>query len=258
MPNIPGPGSAEHFYHFMLSYFLPLDRFIARHHPAALLVRTCGPMDAWFDVLDPTTTIAVAPASHVAEAARSSRQKNRSFRSFENRSWNRRRLIGDARTRVLARLGHARSSVHHGVTLINRAPSLPFYVEEAEIKYSGAERRSIPNIQALADALRVVVPVDLFEGEYLAPQEQIGRMQQTSILMGQHGAGLVHMIWMAKGGVVIEILPQDLGASQRGLFRALARVCGHSYVAINQEGWHTPVDVSEAVRVVADLPLVTR
>jgi hypothetical protein len=258
MPNIPSGGSVEHFYHFLLSYFLPLDRYVARYHPAALLVRTCGPMDEWFALLDPATQIVAVPASEAAQQLRSSRQKRRPFPSLENRMWNRRRLVAAARTRVLARVGLAESVVKKGVTLINRAPSLPFYLDQAEVKTSGAERRSIPNIDALTDALRGVAPVDIFEGEYLTPREQIRRMRETSILMGQHGAGLVNMIWMEKGGVVIEVLPRDLGGSQRGLFRDLARVCGHSYVVINQEGWHAPVDVSEAARVVAGLAPVIR
>lgn len=257
-PDIPGRGSVEHFYHFILSYFLPLDRYISKHHPDALLVRTCGPMDAWFDLLDPATKIVTQPVSRVDPESHDHSQTSRSLRSFENRLWNRKRLLAAGRASVLTRLGCALSPVAQRVTLVNRAPSLPFYLDEAEVTSSGAGRRSIPNIQALAEAIRLSVSVDVFEGEHLAPAEQVRRLSQTSILIGQHGAGLVHMIWMASGGVVIEILPQDIGGSQRGLFRVLARACGHSYVAISQEGSHAPVDVSEVIRVLSDRTLVNR
>ncbi len=164
----------------------------------------------------------------------------------------RRRTIRAARKRILERLDLPLTPTKEGVTLINRAPSLPFYETDAVVKTSGAQRRSIPNFQALSEAIGRVVPVHTFEGEHLDPVSQVTIMSQTTILIGQHGAGLAHMVFMAPGGVVIEILPSKLRFLNVGkFFRTLARSCGHSYVVVTQDKRHSPVDVSQVLTALA-------
>jgi capsular polysaccharide biosynthesis protein len=158
--------------------------------------------------------------------------------------------IASARHGVLGRLNLPLSPPESRVTLINRAPSLPFYLTEAESRSSGADRRSIPNIADLAEALGGMVNLQLFEGEHLQAAEQVRAMSETTVLIGQHGAGLANMVWMAPGGVVVEILPKILGRNVRTLFRGLARSCGHTYVAVAQENGHAPVDIARVVRAV--------
>jgi hypothetical protein len=165
-------------------------------------------------------------------------------------------LIRAVRVRLLERLELPLTPLHESVTLINRAPSLPFYETDAVVKTSGAQRRSIPNIQSLSDAvsnaLGPTVPLVSFEGEHLDPASQVRVMSETTILIGQHGAGLAHMVFMARGGVVIEILPWRLRLSKVGtFFRTLARSCGHSYVAVTQESRHAPVDVEKVLKALA-------
>ena len=253
LPNLPGGGSrgsVEHFYHFLLSYFLPLENYISLAQPSALVLRDCGPMNPWFELLPPGTELLLRPAKALA-AERAEREGNFSqVNSWERKSWSRRRRIHRARHGVLVRQGIRTSPTENRVTLINRAPSLAFYHGPAETKTSGADRRSLPNFAELADALGKEVPLHLFEGEHLPPLDQLRAMSGTTVLIGQHGAGLANMVWMPAGGFVIEILPTTVGRRQQGLFRALARTCGHRYVAVSQANNHSPVDV---VRVVSAL-----
>jgi len=204
-------------------------------------------MNPWFEVLPPGTELLLRPAKALT-AERAERRGNFSqLNSWERGSWSRRRRIHAARQGVLVRHGIRTSPEENRVTLINRAPSLSFYHGPAEMQGSGADRRSLPNFQELADALVNKVPLHLFEGEHLPPLEQLRAMSETSTLIGQHGAGLANMVWMPPGGVVIEILPTTVGLSQRGLFRALARTCGHRYLAISQANNHSPVDVAQVL-----------
>ena len=172
LPHLPGGGSrgsVEHFYHFLLSYFLPLEAYISRHQPTTLTVRDCGPLNPWFEVLPHQTDLVVRPAKVLAAERAAGSDNSLLIPSWEKRSWPRRRRLRGARARILQRLGLHTSQEGNRVTLINRAPSLPFYQDAAERKTSGADRRSIPNFQELADALGNTVPLHIFEGEHLQP-----------------------------------------------------------------------------------------
>lgn len=55
---------------------------------------------------------------------------------------------------------------------------------------------------------------------------QIEVILVTDVLVGVHGAGLTHALWLLKGSAVVEILPK--GLNHKG-FRNLAGALGHSY-----------------------------
>ena len=50
------------------------------------------------------------------------------------------------------------------------------------------------------------LPVEEVEFESLTPQEQIDVASQSTILVGAHGAGLSHTMFVQEGGAVVEIL----------------------------------------------------
>ena len=251
LPNLPAGGSPEHFFHFLLSYFLPLDDYLSRHKPARIVLRDCGPMNAWFEMLRPGTTREIAPLATLLEALSPTEVAQARLPSFEIDQPTRARRIARGRKRVLARVKVTSRPRQTHLTFINRLPSLPFYLEDAEIKTSGAERRSLPNFDSLLGALAEVSMAQSFAGEHLPPAEQVRVMSETSILVGQHGAGLANMVWMRPGGHVVEILPDTLaGPLRRQLFRSLAHLCGHSYACVSQSDDHAPADAETLVHAV--------
>lgn len=252
LPKVPRAGSVEHFYHFMMSYFLTLDAYIAVKKPESIVVRDCGPMNAWFDLLDPNTSFEIRPRTDFVADKTGDVPGAVHVMSLEIKSWAHASTIRAARKRVLGRHGVTPTRPSdRTLTLINRMPSLPFYREESENRTSGAERRSIPNYAELCQALTDVMPLRDFEGEHLTPREQIRRVNATSILVGQHGAGLTNMVWMTPGSRVVEILPDTMVSEvARGHFRDLAHACGHSYKMVRQVGNHTPADVEAVLRAV--------
>lgn len=242
LPNLPASGSPEHFYHFLLSYFLPLEDHLARHKPKRIELRDCGPMNAWFEMLQPGAAREIAPLASLVEALSPTEVARAHLPSFEIDQPSRARRIARVRKRVLARLGLPTRPRQTHLTFINRLPSLPFYLEDAEIKTSGAERRSLPNFDELLQAVAAVSAVQGFAGEHLEPAEQVRLMSETSTLVGQHGAGLANMVWMRPGGHVVEILPDTLeGPLRRRLFRELAGLCGHTYACVSQADDHAHV-----------------
>eukprot|EP00928_Gymnodinium_smaydae_P046205 TRINITY_DN30784_c0_g1_i1.p1 TRINITY_DN30784_c0_g1~~TRINITY_DN30784_c0_g1_i1.p1 ORF type:complete len:498 (-),score=47.32 TRINITY_DN30784_c0_g1_i1:45-1538(-) len=68
-------------------------------------------------------------------------------------------------------------------------------------------------------------------------KEQVQTVDRCDILVGAHGAGLTHSLWLEPGGVVIEILPKgkDGATSAYAYFRNLAKLNGQSYFAITAE-----------------------
>jgi hypothetical protein len=252
LPKIPRGGSVEHFYHFLMSYFLPLDVYIGREQPDSIVVRDCGPMNAWFELLDPNTSIEIRPARQLTSDESGQVPGAVYVKTLEIKSWAQSRTIRAARKRILLRHGFDLTRpAHKTLTLINRMPSLPFYHEEAEILTSGAERRSLPNFVELRQALGEVMPLKEFEGEHLTPLEQVRQVNSTTMLVGQHGAGLANLIWMTPGASVVEILPDTkTGWAGRRHFRELAQACGQSYRMVRQQDNHTPVDVAAVLRAV--------
>ena len=252
LPKIPRGGSVEHFYHFLMSYFLPLDGYLEREQPDSIVVRDCGPMNAWFELLDPRTSIEIRPARQFTSDESGEVPGAVYVPSLEIKSWAQSRAIRAARKRILTRHGLSLTRpAENSLTLINRMPSLPFYLEEAEIRTSGAERRSLPNFAELRDALAEVMPLQEFEGEHLSPLQQVQQLNSTTMLVGQHGAGLANVIWMTPGASVVEILPDTkVGWAGRRHFRELASACGHSYRMVRQQDNHTPADVAEVLRAV--------
>ena len=78
------------------------------------------------------------------------------------------------------------------------------------------------------------LPVEVVEFESLTPREQIDAASQSTILVGAHGAGLSHAMFVQEGGAVVEILMRqnfDHGSDyHKADFANLVRFYGTKYV----------------------------
>lgn len=91
-------------------------------------------------------------------------------------------------------------------------------------------------------ALRDAIPhmkLDVVDFSKLALREQIEAARRTDVLVGAHGAGLTHSLFMKPGSAVVEVLPVELG--HKG-FRNLAQMLGHTYVRTHADA---PPDTTE-------------
>ncbi|KAJ2981389.1 hypothetical protein NQ176_g2048 [Zarea fungicola] len=98
------------------------------------------------------------------------------------------------------------------VTFVDRKGSRELVDQDAHIE---ALRKAVPHMQ-----LEVVD----FASMPLAEQIKVAR--RTDVLVGVHGAGLTHAMFMKPGSVLVEILPIDF--THKG-FRNLAQMLGHRY-----------------------------
>ena len=88
------------------------------------------------------------------------------------------------------------------------------------------------------------VHIEVVDFAPLALPEQLMIVRRTDILVGVHGAGLTHGMFLRPGSTMVEILPP--GLDHRG-FRNLARLAGHRYFSSHAlktpegaelEDWH--------------------
>jgi len=92
----------------------------------------------------------------------------------------------------------------------------------------GARRRRIVNEAKLMWALsrcgfEEVAP------EGLTFAQQLRLFSETATLVAPHGAGLANMVFMPRGGSVLELQPEGQNAAGRVMYRCLAALAGHRY-----------------------------
>ena len=96
-----------------------------------------------------------------------------------------------------------------GILMVDRGPSDPYYNSSlAEIKTSAKQRRSIPNFNTLADAVRSLEPsAKAIRLEKLSLKNQARLFKNARVVVMQHGAAMTNVFWMRPGSRVIEIGP---------------------------------------------------
>ena len=230
-------GSVQEFYHFLLGYFVPLVRWSERNPRKPFSVRDCGPMNPWFDLLPGNLNLEVltpgdmlhlfAARSRPSIVLRGMDDPNR-LHSGDVKSF--RSLVGTANGVEVASDGPR-------VSVIARLSSGSFNkTPAAQVPASGRDVRSTPNLSQLATAL--LEPTEdltwgIADAAEIPPQGQLELFASTTVLVGQHGAGLANMVWMPPGGAVVEIQPPRPD-HEPPFFRNLAQACGHTYIRIDQ------------------------
>jgi hypothetical protein len=235
-------GSVEHYYHFILGFVAPLLlREDAARPGRVWLVPSCGPLDEKLAELQLDDLSVVPKATWQELKTQGELPLDRIF-GFDHPAHYDAAAFAALRTAVLRRLSVAEPAPDPGVLIVDRGKSPDFYQSaDAQNKLSANLRRSVPNMPAvLARFLKGGVRATMVELETASLREQVALFAGTRVVVAQHGAALVNMLWMRPGGLIVEILPEVGEFSD--FFSALAARCGHGYVAVPQAERHAPVD----------------
>lgn len=250
-------GSVQQFYHFLLGYALPLALWVETTGHRRVAVRDCGPMNPWFGLIESSVDMSILPPHHALNWMISRRTPSVVVEGMDHPLKLRRSRLIAGRDAWLRLAGIAPIEAGRSVLVIDRASSDSFYHgPDAENPMSGAERRSVPNLAEMVGRLPLGVRVTVSDLAGVPPAEQIESMRGVGVLVGQHGAGLAHMVWMARGSTVIEIKP-PLPEVAVETFERLATCLGHTYIVVPQADVHAPI-AEEALRsafVAAGIPV---
>lgn len=243
-------GSVEHFYHFLLGYFVPLALWQDKTGETTFTVRDCGPMNAWFELLHPDTHLNHIAPGVMLERFLSHRQNRVVLRAWDDphrfHPSSLRRASEIIRTRTN---GLAAESAGQRIVVIDRRAPLPFYnSNRAEVPGSAATERSVPNMADIAELLEQrfgnVDFVDLAEE---TPSNQVATFAKARIVVGQHGAGLANTLWLPKNAALLEIKP-PLQPIIGGIFENLCAAKRVDYVSLPQDSHHAPVNLQSVAR----------
>ncbi len=246
-------GSVEHFYHFLFGYLLP---FLEVCHPLRghrrFLLRDCGPMNRILRELDgfeigqlPGWMIfgtlvgtnpslgaipkVIAPGFDAPDAYDAAR-----FRRL-------RALVPELFAARLAEAAarHPLAASERLVLVIDRAPP-------AEQRGAGAAVRSIPNIAEVHAAIAARHETLLVRLETLPFLDQVHLFSRAWRVVGQHGAGLAHMIWAREDAALVEAIPSPDGVppdrvDYAAFFRGICRALGMRWQGILQDDNHAPL-----------------
>ena len=238
-------GSVQQFYHFFFGYYIPLNLWLDKTKAAKIALRDCGPMNPWLELLLDKTSIEVIPPGTALHVVIGKRMKLAVLAGMDNpQNFNRRNLIAGATSvRNRIELPLIRRGMNERILIIDRATSEGFYHEHgSETHMSGKERRHVPNLGQFKEAIDSERNVEIIDFAQLTPQEQIRKAENATVLIGQHGAGLAHMIWLAPGSHVVEIAP-PLPSQVEDIFQKLAITLGHTYQRVRQESVHATVEI---------------
>ncbi len=242
-----GEGSVQHFYHFFLGYFMPLCLWLDRTGASKISVRDCGPMNIWFDLLTEPTDLEIVPPGSALHAVIGHRTKQVILQGMDdsNKFSHKTLRAGIGSVRELLKIDPLNTAAKYTTLVVDRATSEDFHHgTESEIHMSGRERRHVPNLGEIADDPTIGEVIEVVDFARISPRQQIELTQGANVLVGQHGAGLAHMLWMPPGSRVIEIAP-PLPVQVDKIFERLAAALGHRYLRLPQEGAHAPIDLGK-------------
>jgi len=241
-------GSVQVFYHFLLGYFAPLTIWLRESGSKKIAVRDCGPMNPWFDLLEPEISVQIVKPGVALHTLAGNRSRHHIVTGLDYpRKHNRHRL--SAATKAMRSFLPMFETNSTPILIIDRATTDDFHSSSmSETEMSGARRRSTPNLRDVCEEILIPSSYVFADMATLAPELQVALAQQSKVLVAQHGAGLTHMIWMPKGSTVIEIHP-PLPDEAIDVFRLLAKALGHKYIRISQSHVHANIVSSDLIEV---------
>jgi len=245
-------GSVEHFYHFFFGYFVPITLWLEKNPVPKIAVRDCGPMNPWFELLNPGTTVDFIPPGVMLQRTLTHLQERQIFWGWDDPTHFQRRNIRKLRSIVGSKLNlesRATANVDKRITVLMRKDAVDFFDKDAEVRGSGAAARSIGNLRDIRNALGSPPNLDFLDTASISPAEQITALWNTGILIAQHGAGLSNMVWMQPGTTVIEIQPEQQPTID-AIFSNLASASNIKHITIRQDHAHADIDVESLANLV--------
>lgn len=250
-------GSVQEYYHFLLGYLGPVLVWLERHPGTQIAMRDCGPMQPWIDALLGNEDLEILNPGAMLHLFAGKRHKSRVLRGFDDPARFNSAHLQEFRDIALRRAGITTSAAADmaGITVIDRATSGEFNATAAaEVPASGASVRSIPNLRetVTSPSFTSAGAVQVVDAAHMSPIEQMQLFSSTSLLIGQHGAGLANMLWMPRGSAVVEILPPSPPWVEP-IFSNLATALGHRMAVVRQDGPHSAVDAAALAGAVASV-----
>lgn len=236
-------GSVQVFYHFLLGYFAPLTVWLRKTGTKKIAVRDCGPMNQWFEFLEPEVSVQIVKPGVALHTLAGNRSRHHVLTGLDYPHNHKKSQLSVAVEAMQSFI--PKSEIRSiPILIIDRSTTDDFHSSSmSETEMSGAQRRSTPNLRDICEEILVQGSFAFADMATIAPELQVSLAQHSQVLVGQHGAGLTHMIWMQKGSTVIEIHP-PLPEEAIDVFRLLAKALGHNYIRIPQSHVHAKLDSS--------------
>ncbi len=250
----PGPGpSVEHFYHFVVQYLLPLFEMELEVGVVGkgYIVRDCGPMNVWLDfAFGPDAFTIISREKLLPAATPRLWDKRIQLDTFADRTGP---LVDTTRFHDLVSAFREKlvtgESTPDTVTVLNRGIPPAFYLDgRAQKAGGGSLRRSISNLDHLSQMISERTRVDLVDFADMSPAAQMEAINRTTVLVGQHGAGLVHSIFLPGDAPIVELATVS---QSRFYFRNLTEGLGREYRAFYLDEEHATLS-PQMLKEIAD------
>lgn len=235
---VPGnrSGSIEHYFHFLFGYLIP---FVNNVSPSdeTYAFADCGPLmnEILADIGGFKTTTQIGIDSC---------DKNICFQGSDDIFFTkfdieltRRRFFDAFNPRVFEKK----------VIVVDRAKPHVFYETRAEIKGSGSNRRSVPNMKDLFSEIKHVFSnAELVFLEGMPLKYQIELFRNSSCVVMQHGAAMANLIWCDKGTSVVEIRSDHT----IDYFKKIVMMAGLNRCILKQEHDYAQIKPKDFMKVV--------
>ncbi len=206
-------GPIQNFYHFLYGYFIPTWHQKRAHPDASIAVMSVPAHDRWWDLLPGSRPKVIDQAKAMKHAFLKDRSgyardyKVEGFFGWDKWERFRSRPLAEIAQSMRETLGPSAKKVATSFPdiLILGRDYQPTTMRETDLSNYGSQRRNIPNLTALAEALNTVAPTEIVDGAEVSPLEMIAKCQSAKIIIGQHGAALSNIVFAAPTTHVVEI-----------------------------------------------------
>jgi hypothetical protein len=245
-------GSPEHYFHFFLGILVPLINHLVNSRGRPFyFVRSCAPMNRIWEELN-LDNIAIVDKTSIPQLGR--HFPKITLHGFDAAPYYDSDVFMRVRQFLFGKFGMPNpwgesTKAPSGILLVDRGPGDPYYNSSlAEIKTSAKQRRSIPNFNTLADAVRSLEPsAKAIRLEKTSLKNQARLFKNAKIVVMQHGAAMTNVFWMRPGSRVIEIGPLQEWPN----FIQLCQIFGVHREIVPQQTPHEPVNVDEITAAVS-------
>lgn len=256
-------GPLVGFFHFLTGYWVPTYWYQTRNPLHRTVLLHGGAMNDWFRLLPDGECQTIEATEGLQTAYRARRTTfARGYRTVVFEDWDRYQLFSSRPLGAVAE--HIRERFHQNavsgertlpkkVVLLGRG-HVPGSLQKHPHRKFAAEKRTIPNLDEIAQALEEHYHVTFLDGAATAPETMVKECLSADLLLGQHGAGLSNCLFLKPGSTVAEIRWKAVADNDLGHFREMSKSLGHKWKPLPfQEVKNSPVDPEMVVSRVTEL-----